>query len=86
MIGRTIKYIRCSKGLTQSSLAQTLNIGRSTLSDYEREKTDINFETIEQIAKVCGFEVIFRNLTNREEITSKNIQRKDIQYEQIKKA
>ncbi len=85
MIGRIIKYIRTTKGLTQTNLSKSLNIGRSTLSDYEREKTDINFETLEKLAEACDFEIIFRNVKTKEEISSKNINRKDIKYEQTKK-
>ena len=51
MIGKIIKTMRREKGLTQEELSKITFIGRSTLSDYEREKTDINFENIEKIAK-----------------------------------
>ena len=45
-IGKIIRYIRIQGNLTQEDLAKRIHIGRSTLSDYEREKTDINFDTI----------------------------------------
>ena len=85
MIGRITKFLRVSKGLTQEELSKMLNIGRSTLSDYEREKTDINFETLEKLAEICDFEIVFKNKNTKEEITSKNVNRKDIKYEQTKK-
>ena len=54
-------------------------IGRSTLSDYEREKTDINFENIEKIAEICNYEVLFVNKKDKNKIlSSKNINRKEI--------
>ncbi|MFQ7001073.1 MAG: helix-turn-helix domain-containing protein [Clostridium sp.] len=34
-IGERIKFLRTEKGITQSELAKTLNIARSTLSQYE---------------------------------------------------
>jgi transcriptional regulator with XRE-family HTH domain len=85
MIGKIIKYIRVSQNLTQTDLAKKLHIGRSTLSDYEREKTDISFETLEKLAQMCGFRIVFISNKTQEEIHSENIHRKDIQYEQVEK-
>ncbi len=71
--------MRREKGLTQEELSKITFIGRSTLSDYEREKTDINFENIEKIAAACGYEVIFVNKQNKSNnLTTKNINRKEI--------
>ena len=79
MIGKIIKTMRREKGLTQEELSKITFIGRSTLSDYEREKTDINFENIEKIAKACGYEVVFVNKQNKgNNLTSENINRKEI--------
>ena len=61
MIGKTLKYMRQTNNISQEKLSLLTNIGRTTISDYEREKTDINFENIERIANICGFEIIFRN-------------------------
>lgn len=45
----------------------------------ERMKTDINFETIEKIAEVCGYEVVFINKKDKNKIlTTKNIIRKEL--------
>ena len=46
--------MRKEANLTQEELSSKVFLGRTTLSDYEREKTDINFETIEKIANACG--------------------------------
>ena len=73
LIGKIIKYIRINSNLTQQQLADKIFIGRSTLSDYEREKTDINFELINKICTECGYQIIFKN--KDEEITIKNINR-----------
>ena len=78
MIGKILKYMRKEKGLNQEELAHLTFIGRSTLSDYEREKTDISFENIEKIAEICDYEVLFKNKKTGNIITSKNIQRKEI--------
>lgn len=78
MIGKIIKYMRNQNNLSQEKLSMLTNIGRSTLSDYEREKTDINFESIEKIAKMCNYEIYFKNRKTNEIITTKNIGRKEI--------
>ena len=54
MIGKIIKTMRRESGLTQEELSQKIFLGRTTLSDYERGKTDINFETIEKVADACN--------------------------------
>jgi len=76
MIGKVLKYIRIQNNISQEKLSLMTNIGRSTISDYEREKTDINFENMEKIAKLCDYEIIFRNKKTKEEIKLKDIDRK----------
>ena len=61
MIGKIIKTMRRESGLTQEELSQKIFLGRTTLSDYERGKTDINFETIEKVADACNYDVMFIN-------------------------
>lgn len=79
MIGKALKYMRIKKGLSQEQLGKITNIGRSTISDYEREKTDINFDNIEKIANTCDFEIIFKNKKEKNEYWQiKEIKRKDI--------
>ena len=73
-IGKIIKYIRIQSNMTQSELANKINIGRTTLSDYEREKTDINFDTIIKICRECKYEIKFIN--KNDTITIDNIDRK----------
>jgi transcriptional regulator with XRE-family HTH domain len=41
-----IKYLRHKKNLSQQQLADILQAGRSTLAEYERGKTEPNFETL----------------------------------------
>ena len=79
MIGKIIKTMRRESGLTQEELSQKIFLGRTTLSDYERGKTDINFETIEKVADACNYDVVFVNRKNKNKIlTSKNIEREEI--------
>lgn len=76
MIGKALKYMRNKKQLNQENLAKIVNVGRTTLSDYEREKTDINFETLENIAKICGYKIYFDD--GKDKFTLKDLERKDI--------
>lgn len=79
MIGKIIKTMRREGNMTQEQLSNLTFIGRSTLSDYEREKTDINFENIEKIAEACNYEILFINKKDKTKIlSSKNINRKEI--------
>lgn len=78
MIGKIIKTMRREAGLTQGELSKKIYIGRTTLSDYEREKTDINFETIEKIAKACNYQVNFNKLHSKRVLNSDNIDREEI--------
>lgn len=76
MIGKIIKYMRVQNNISQEKLSLMTHLGRTTISDYEREKTDINFENIEKIAKICDYEIIFRNKKTKEELKTSNIERK----------
>ncbi len=78
MIGKMIKKMRLDNGLNQEKVSKLVNIGRTTLSDYEREKTDINFETLENIAKVCNYKIVFINKITKEELQVKDLKRKDL--------
>lgn len=78
MIGKALKYMRNKKNLKQEQMAKIINIGRTTLSDYEREKTDANFSTIEKIANNCGYKVFFINDETNEKFQVKDLIRKDI--------
>ena len=79
MIGKILKTMRREKGLSQMELSDIVFLGRSTLSDYEREKTDISFDNIEKIAEACDYEVVFINKKDgSRKLTSKNIDREEI--------
>ena len=79
MIGKIIRIMQRENHLTQEELSKITFIGRSTLSDYEREKTDISFEDIEKNADACNYKVIFANKKDNSKIlSSENIERKEI--------
>ena len=78
MIGKMLKMLRSNKGYNQTELAEKLNIAQTTLSGYETNYSNPNFDIIEEIAKICDFEIIFRNKKTKQEYTTNNIIRKDI--------
>lgn len=78
MIGKILKYIRKEKKLNQKQLASIINIAQTTLSGYETNYSNPTYEVIEKIATTCDYEIIFRNKITKEEITTKNINRKEI--------
>lgn len=78
MIGKIIKNLRKESNYSQEDLSEITKIGRTTISDYERNKSQPTFETIEQIAKACNYEIYFRNIKTGEILTSKNILRKEL--------
>lgn len=78
MIGKLLKVLRSNKGYNQTELANLLNIAQTTLSGYETNYSNPNFETIENIAELCDYEIVFRKKDTKEEITTKSINRIDV--------
>lgn len=78
MIGKVIKLMRKENNIKQMDLIKDLNIGQSTLSDYENEKISIDFETIEKIAKICNYSIYFKNNKTGKEFKTSDLIRKDI--------
>lgn len=68
MIGTILKNMRLSAGLSQKKLGKRLNLADTTISSYERENSQPDFETIVKIADICGFE--FRIIDPRKEVTT----------------
>jgi transcriptional regulator with XRE-family HTH domain len=51
-LGENLKKIRLSKGITQVSIAKTLDVDRSFVSNIENGKTNPTLSTISSLAKV----------------------------------
>lgn len=62
MFGKNLIYLRKANNLTQSALADKLGIARTTLGDYERGKTEPNFQMLNTISEM--FEVDLDTLIN----------------------
>lgn len=78
MIGKVLKYLRKQKGLKQEEIAKMLNIKSNALSQYETSSRQPTFETIEKIANLCDYDIIFKNRTSEESFKSSDILRKDL--------
>ncbi len=48
-IGEKIQYLRKEKGLTQQELAKALNIGWSTVANYEKDYRKPDLDTLKNI-------------------------------------
>ena len=51
MLGENIRYLRKSRRISQHELSEVLGIPRTTLGDYEREKTEPNVAKLVEFAK-----------------------------------
>ncbi len=79
-INKILKTIRVKKNLRQEDIAKIIGIQANTYSDWERGRTQkIAFEDIEKIANVCDYEILFKNKTDGNVLTSKNIDRKGVE-------
>lgn len=49
-----LKKIRKEKNISQEKIAKKINTTQSTISDYERGKTEPDLATLEKIANILG--------------------------------
>ncbi len=78
MISKILKTMRKKAKLSQKELAKMCNIANTTLSGYESNYREPTYETIEKIANLCNYDIIFQNRKTKEILTSKNIERKEL--------
>ena len=68
-----LKNMRLSAGISQKELAQKLSLADTTISSYEGENSQADFDTIIKIADICGYDVLLKdgnnNLMTIEEMT-----------------
>lgn len=65
MIGNIIKNMRRTAKMTQSTLGEELKMADTTISSYERENSQPDFKTINKIAKVCGYKILFKDIDDK---------------------
>ncbi len=73
MIGRKLKFLRETSGLTQAELAAALGISRSALSLYEIDKRDPDFATLKIICDYFGVSADYFVLDHAAPISPPNL-------------
>lgn len=73
MIGRKLKFLRETSGLTQAALASALGISRSALSLYEIDKRDPDFATLKIICDYFGVSADYFVLDHAAPISPPNL-------------
>lgn len=73
MIGTILRNIRKIRGLTQSNVGDKLNLADNTISNYETEYSNPNFDTIKKFIDVCDFEIQFVDKKNKKVYSIKEL-------------
>ena len=61
MIGMILRNMRLSAKLPQVELGKKSSMADTTVSSYERENSQADFDTIVKIAKICNYEILFKD-------------------------
>ena len=69
MIGTILRNIRKIKGLTQSNVGDELHLADNTISNYETEYSNPNFDKNKKFINVCNFEIQFVDKENKKVYT-----------------
>lgn len=56
-MGMSLKAARVNAGLTQKEAAKALNIGKNTISNYEKYRTKPNIDTAKKMAELYGVSI-----------------------------
>lgn len=75
MLGQYIKYMRLSRGYTQTELCKRIFIATSTLSHYETGLRLVPYHIFILVAKVCQYDVNIIDSINGKEITESELLR-----------
>lgn len=67
-IGNILKNMRnINTNFTQKEIGEKMSIADNTISSYERENSQPDFQTIVNYAEICDFEIkIYNKKTNKE--------------------
>ncbi len=69
-LGNILKNMRTlNTNLTQKDIGNKLSIADNTISSYERENSQPDFETIVKFAEICNFEIKIYNKNTKEILT-----------------
>ncbi len=73
MIGTILRNIRKIKGLTQDNIGRELHLAENTISNYETEHSNPNFDTIYNFISICDFDIKFVDKKTKKEYTIKDL-------------
>lgn len=69
-IGNILKNMRnTNTNYTQKEMGEKMSIADNTISSYERENSQPDFQTIVNYADICDFEIKMYNKKTNEEVT-----------------
>ena len=69
-LGNILKNMKTlNTNLTQKDIGNKLSIADNTISSYERENSQPDFETIVKFAEICNFEIKIYNKNTKEILT-----------------
>lgn len=69
-LGNILKNMRTTNtNLTQKEIGNKLSIADNTISSYERENSQPDFETIVKFAEICDFEIKIYNKRTKKTLT-----------------
>ena len=73
-LGNILKNMRTTNtNLTQKEIGNKLSIADNTISSYERENSQPDFETIVKFAEICDFEIKIYNKRTKKTLTIEDI-------------
>lgn len=75
ILGRRITELRESRKMTQEELAKKLNISRASLSHYEKNRREPDYETLQKIADYfqVSIDYMFGRTANSKEILDEQV-------------
>ncbi len=69
-IGNILRNMRdVNTKLSQKEIGKILNLSDTTISSYERENSQPDFQTIVNYAEICNFEIKIYDKKNKKEIS-----------------
>lgn len=69
-IGNILKNMRnINTNYTQKEVGDQMNVADNTISSYERENSQPDFQSIVNYAEICGYEIRLYNKKNNKEVT-----------------
>lgn len=75
-IGNILRNMRdMNTKLSQKEIGEMLNLSDTTISSYERENSQPDFQTIVNYAEICNFEIKVYNKKTNEEMSLDELSR-----------